>query len=99
MSEPDSDMLAHYSAALAEIYRLRIALGHEATVFEAALGYRTLPEGLREQFQRSVESMRAAVRGEEFTYTRMLGPEAQKMVLRLAGAPTSLTRSQWEASR
>jgi len=97
------DMLAHYSAALDEIYRLRCALVIEAKGVEADLRLKTFPKSRRRWAEDRIERMRAAARGEsEQAYCERLAPApgglrtgVQELLI-ATGASPCLTRSQWE---
>lgn len=87
-------MLAHYSAALDEIWRLRVALAYELAALGAALDYQTLPTGVRQRLERVRDRIQRAGRGEDVHATGRL---ADKQTLLLdAGIPITLTRHQWE---
>lgn len=91
--------LAHYSAALDEVYRQRCALVYEAQVLEEYLTYATLPKALRRTVKEQVARMRAAARGEtREAYAEVPSLLAQEL-LRAAGGSATLTRSAWEADR
>jgi len=93
----NEDMLGHYSHALDEIYRLRVALAYEAHVATSLLTYATLPSGARAQLEDMVDRARAAARG-EVAYRRLIDDELRGRILRNAGASETLTRHQWETS-
>lgn len=96
-------MLAHYMAALDEIYRLRCALVIEARGVEADLLLATFPKSRRRYAEERVERMRAAVRGEaDQAYKDRLDPGSGGLrtgvqeLLIAAGASPTLTRHEWE---
>lgn len=92
------EMLDHYSRALDEIYRLRLALAYEASVLEVGLdGYATIAKGMRERLERAAERMKAAARGSE-GLTHLADLRTPDAVLRSVGASSTLTRAQWEAA-
>lgn len=94
-----ADMLAHYSAALDEVFRLRQALAYEARVSESLLSYTSLPVGARKKAEGQVERMRRSARGEvEAVYAEVPNHHRQS-VMRQAGMHPTLTRGQWEADR
>lgn len=99
MLRRDGDMLAHYSAALDEIRRLRQALAYEAAVTAAHLNYATFPKSRRAIAAGQVERMRAAARGETRTAYADVSHLSLRHALGQADAPTTLTRSQWEEGR
>jgi hypothetical protein len=91
-----ADMLAHYSAALDEIFRLRRALAYEAGVSLAGLSFKTFPRSLREVVKRQAQRMRSAARGTAYdAYSDVTG-WAMEGAMREAAAPDHLTRTQWE---
>jgi len=97
------DMLAHYSAALDEIYRLRCALVLEARGVEADLELATFPKSRRRWAEARIVRMRAAARGEsaEAYQDEIAGATgglrtSTRDLLIAAGASPCLTRSQWE---
>ncbi len=90
--------MAHYSAALEEIYRLRRALAYEARVIEAHLDYKTFPKSRRAVAEQQVYRMRRAVIGSvQSAYGgvdgRELDVEAEECGF------FTLTRWQWEHQR
>ncbi len=91
-------MLAHYSAALDEIYRLRTALAYEAEAIAAHLSYATFPKSRREIAEKQIERMHAAAAGDaQKAYTEV--PHwAQEGVRQAVGVPL-LTRETWESGR
>lgn len=93
------DMLAHYSAALDEIYELRAAMAHEADVLARHLELATFPKSRREAAEQQVDRMNAAARGSARITYRTTGTEAKQEALRSIGASPTLTRGQWEAER
>lgn len=91
-------MLAHYSRALDEIYRMRVAAAFDAQVADGLLhGFAGLPKNVRYQLDAMRERLRAAARGESETAYAVDG-ELRARVLDNADAPATLTRGQWEAS-
>ncbi|QKW15428.1 hypothetical protein [Verrucosispora sp. NA02020] len=90
--------LAHYSAALDEIHRLRAVLAYEAAVTAAHLGYATFPKSRREAAENQVERMRSAARGEPASHGSV-SHMSLRHGLREAGASETLTRWQWEHAR
>lgn len=87
--------MAHYSAALDEIYRLRTALAYEASVVDVHLGYKTFPKSRRFFAEQQVERMREAARGDADSH-RHLAPPTLGHARRAAGMD-GLTRHQWES--
>ena len=86
--------LAHYSAALDEIYRLRAALAYETEVLSAHLDYKTFPKSRRGYAEAQVVRMRAAAQGDQASHLDISG-----FVMRAASKEAgvgSLTREQWE---
>jgi hypothetical protein len=95
----DEDMLRHYVAALDEIYRLRVALATEARITKAHLLLKTFPASRRTIAEEQVERMERAARGETADAYPCSPFRVDKEMLRLAGAPTTLTRAAWEEQR
>jgi phosphoribosylcarboxyaminoimidazole (NCAIR) mutase len=91
--------LAHYSAALDEIYRLRCALAYEAEVVAEYLTFATLPTTVRRDVRDQLDRLRAAACGGAQHGYAMVTSETMKRVLREAGASETLTRGSWETSR
>ena len=89
--------LAHYSAALDEIFRLRRALAFEADVVLAHTDYQTFPKTRRRFAEEQVHRMRQAARGDgQLAYAGHSYLDFDGAMHR-AGAEHSLTRDQWEA--
>jgi hypothetical protein len=88
------EMLAHYSRALDEIYRLRQALAYEASVVDAHLGLKSFPASRRRFAEDQVKRMRRAAIGEFF---QAYGGERylENELNRLDGR--GLSRARWEA--
>lgn len=93
----DTDMLAHYSRALDEIWRLRLALAVEARTAEGILEYSTLPVRARKTLQTQIERMRQAGRGEAGEAYSTVSSASRQWVMEHTGIPARLTRGQWEA--
>lgn len=92
-----AEMLAHYSAALDEIHRLRGALLYEARVIEGHLLLAGFPKSRRSIAEQQVERMRAAVRGAAWSaYAGVMGGGTVQGLLIAAGASPTLTRTEWE---
>jgi hypothetical protein len=92
-----NEEMKHYSAALDEIWWLRQALAYEAQVIEAqALDIPRLAKGRREILERRVESMKQAARGEVIQAYADRKSFSLRNAMKLAGAPETLTRHQWE---
>jgi hypothetical protein len=90
----DDEMLKHYSAALDEIYRLRVAAAYEARILENALDYATLPKRVRSRLADAGARLDASACGRDaygFVTT-----EQRQTVLNLCRAPLTLTRHEWE---
>lgn len=94
---PNDDMLAHYSAALDEIYRLRTALAYEAQVAQVHLDYATFPKSRRKHAEAQVERMMQAATGKAEQAYADTSPASLKHVRRESGIPDTLTRFEWEA--
>lgn len=86
-----------YSAALDEVYALRMALAYEAGVVEAHADYKTFPKTRRPIVENQAERMRASARGEVLAAYASKNPRGLRAALRDAGAPETLTRQHWEA--
>lgn len=95
----DEKMLAHYSAALDEIYRLRSLLAYEAEVLSVHLTFMGFPKSRRPVAETQVKRMRQAACGcSEHTYVK-IPPANMAFVRTVAGMEPTLTRGQWEVSR
>ena len=90
----DGGMLAHYSAALDEIYRLRVAAAYECRVLENALMYATLPKRVRSRLADARARLEATACGADAH--RHVSAESRQIVLRDINAPMTLTRTEWE---
>lgn len=89
-------MLGHYSRALDELWRMRVAAAYEAyVVAENVLEYATLPKAARQELTGLRHRAAAAARGETAAAYK-LSTEWQARVMDDAGAPATLTRAQWE---
>jgi hypothetical protein len=84
------------SAALDEIWRLRMQLAVEARTLEANLALRTFPRGRREITGKQVERMRRAARGEVIWPSALTDAVGLAFALDCAAISKSLTRTQWE---
>jgi hypothetical protein len=83
-----------YSAALDEIFRLRVILAYEAKVTAAHLSLKTFPKSRREAADRQIERMTAAATGQSHAaYGQIAYP---KRALSAVGASECLTRDDWE---
>lgn len=87
-----------YSAALDEIYRLRVALAMEARTMESIMTYRTVPKTLVDKFKLAIVRCRAAARGNVAETYAPYPSETKKYALKLAGASPSVTRHEFEES-
>lgn len=92
----DHDMLAHYSAALAEIHRLRRALAYEAAVLAVHLEYATFPKSRRMSAEGQVNRMRYAARGGAQAAYADVSSRSLYHTAAEAGVPITLTRAEWE---
>lgn len=90
----DGVSLPHYSAALDEIYRMRVAAAYEAALIYKLTGYR-LPKTVRTDLANMRARLLRTARGED-AYLRLDGPTVQQ-VMDEAQMPKTLTRAQWEA--
>lgn len=86
-----------YSQALDEIHALRRALAYEAEITAGHLGYRSFPKTRRHIAEDQIERMREAARGQVTTAYAGRPTRSLDRAMREAGAPTTLTRQQWEA--
>lgn len=91
--------LINYSVALDEIFVLRKALAHEALRQQVDLDFKTFPKSRRAIAEAAVERMQAAARGHAEHAYGDRSSHAMRHALREAGAPETLTRAAWEASR
>lgn len=85
-----------YTAALDEIYRLRVALAMEARIMESAMTYRTVPKTLVDKLKLAVTRCREAARGNSAVVYAPYPVEVKKHALRLAGASPGATRDNFE---
>lgn len=94
-SEVPRDMVPveHYSAALDEIYRLRVLMAYQAQVAKTALGYKTMPASVRSKVSSIERSSADAAKGEIWQ------PAYPKTYLRAVGAHETMTRWEWEQQR
>lgn len=90
--------IAHYSAALDEIYRLRTALAYEARVTQAHLNYATFPKSRRKVAEQQMARMLAAAVGESARAYSEIGHQSLMFCREQAGMGL-LTRGGWEARR
>lgn len=93
----DEEMLKHYSAALDEIYRLRVAAAYEARILANVLDYATLPKRVRNMLQNAHQRHEATACG--MVAHGHLTAEQRQTVLQLCNAPMTLTRHEWETQR
>lgn len=93
----DEDMLKHYSAALDEIYALRLMATFEAQVLDGALLYVTLPKRVRALLEEARTRLRATAHGR--AAVGHLSAEERRFVVEMCGAPMTLTRHEWETNR
>lgn len=93
----DHDVLAHYSAALDEIRRLRIALAYEAAVLAVHLDYATFPKSRRMVAEGQVNRMRHAARGGSQAAYADVSLLSLKHTADEVGGPAKLTRADWES--
>lgn len=96
MAAEDGEMLAHYGAALDEIYRLRRALAYEAAVLKVHLDYKTFPKTRREVAEGQIRRMQDSARGKSQRAYGGTNTASLAVALSEAGAPQSLTRHAWE---
>lgn len=90
------EMLGFYSAALDEVYMLRLLLASESRTLEAHLEYKTFPKTRRGFAAESVERMRTAVlRGAHAAISRSFSSMRRRASM--IGMPETLTRTGWEA--
>lgn len=90
--------MAHYSAALDEIYRLRRALAYEARVVETYLDYKTFPKSRRGVAEEQIARMRLTVGGNSQSAYGGISGWALDVEAEECGFRT-LTRWQWENQR
>lgn len=91
--------MEHYSAALDHIYRLRFACAYEAHVTCNLTTYATLPKVVLQRMNEQIDRLHAAAGGAVDTTYASVGSSETQAVLRAAGAPETLTRAGWEATR
>ncbi len=90
------EMLHYYSAALDEVFRLRRALAYEAGVVEAHLTLKSFPRSRRPIAETQTFRMRLAARGRAAIEYAGMPTWSLESGMRDAGAPNSLTRTEWE---
>lgn len=95
-TDPQQDILFHYSAALDEIHRLRTALAYEARVIESHLEYKTFPQSRRFVAVHQVARMLASAQGSTAQAYAETSESSLRHVRSEVGIET-LTRSEWEA--
>lgn len=98
MSGHISEIEEAYFAALDEICRLRNALAYEASVLAIHLDYKSFPKSRRGVAIGQVERMRSAACGAGAVAYAGVSYLSLRWAMSTAGAPQTLTRSQWEAS-
>lgn len=81
------------TAALDEIYELRIILAQEASNLERVMALKTVPKSVRETMGYAVTRMRYAAQGKRFTR-----PGDNEALAELRGT-SLLTRDMWEKER
>lgn len=86
--------MAHYSAALDEIFRLRTALAYEAAVIQNRLAGRKAPKSGHSPAEEQVARMRRAARGDVASHSTVPPEVARKS--RCLADMDGLTRWQWE---
>lgn len=90
------EILAHYSRALDEVYRLRKAAAYEATLLDAHLRWKSLPSTARQAMDRQAQRLYQAARGEAEQAYKAVDGRALREALLDAGAEEGLSRGQWE---
>lgn len=91
-----TEMENHYSAALDEVYLLRVQMEYEAGVREADLGLKTYPKSRRRFAEEAISRMWEAAEGKIGKVSRERNENGGPTYRRMLGAKT-LTRSQWES--
>ena len=95
---PHEVMLAHYSRALDEIYRMRVVAAGTAQLLATVQDYATLPKGAARTIRRAPANLCDAAQGRAVEVLAETRSESRKAALRAAGADECLTRGQWEGS-
>lgn len=90
--DPHSDLQAHYTRALDEIYILRAALAYEAELMSKRHSVRGGP------IDSQANRMRMAANGHVQRAYMAFSAGWSKKALDSAGADTALTRHQWETA-
>jgi hypothetical protein len=90
-------VLAHYSRALDEVYRLRKAAAYEATLLDVHLRWKSLPSTARQAMDRQAQRLYRAARGDAEQAYKAVDGRALREALLDAGAEEGLSRAQWEA--
>lgn len=90
------ELLHYYSAALDEIYKLRVALAIEADTQAGNLNFKTFPKSQRKATGESIQRMQAcAIGGRPERYDSLSLNYLDGLFLSLGGERT-LTRHSWE---
>jgi hypothetical protein len=89
-------LLPYYSAALDEIYRLRVALAVEAEAQSGNLNFKTFPKSQRLPTAQSIARMKAAAIGERPERYRSLSVAWLDDLFASLGGNRLLTRDIWE---
>lgn len=93
----NDEELRAYSAALDEVYRLRLIAAMYADHTEADLTYRTYPKTRRPIVEARVEGLRKAARGQSSQVLAGKDLYRVRRSMLSAGAAETLTRAAWEA--
>lgn len=88
--------MRYYSAALDEIYRLRIALAVEAETQAANLTFKTFPKSRRVETEQSVARMRRCAIGNSVERHDSFSLSYLDGLFLALGGRRLLTRSTWE---
>jgi hypothetical protein len=93
------EVLAEYSLALDEVWRLRRALAYEARAVEANCGLdlKSYPTARRRQMIAAIERMRQSAKGNSETVYAGMSAMSLRAEMRAVCGSETLTRSQWEA--
>lgn len=91
--------MAHYSAALDEIWRLRRLLAYEAGVLEAHLGYKSFPKTRRAFAEQQVARMQDAARGHSDKEAVATHSLSTRHITQGLGMKQTLTCHAWETDR
>lgn len=90
-------VLPHYSAALDDLYRYRVAAAHGVEDVKQMLTFATLPKSVRSVLTEMLGRLTGQARGDvTASYQAATAESSAQRILEDAGAPPTLTRPAWE---